>query len=236
MEPYGVAESAAAVSGELDRKESVTAAPGAGRIHDNVTELFPVGSGHGIVELEPEGPEVERLIAGEEWAGAVTAREVSLTAMLEAREAARLEDERRQGEADAARHQEELERIAVAEEARVRAEARARRWFVRLDGDLDSPTIAQRMTLAGTLGIRAPWAGKLLREAFAQEEEPKVRARIVGALVAGDHLDVADPFERAFAQGGIERGAVWEALKPRYEDAPWIATLLAPLHEAMTAA
>jgi len=207
------------------------------RVRDNVTPLFPVTAGHGIVELlEPEAAEGERPIAGAEWAGAVSAREVSLRATLEARDAAAAEDQQRHLEADAARHQQELERVAVAEEARVRAEARARRWFVRLDADLDAPTIAQRMALVGTLGIRAPWAGKLLREAFVQEEESRVRARIIGALVAGDHLDVAEPFERAFAEGGLERGAVWEALRPRSGDAPWIATLLAPLQEAMTAA
>jgi hypothetical protein len=206
------------------------------RVRDNVTPLFPLTAGHGIVELESDLPDEERPIVGQEWGDAVSAREVSLRATLDARDAALAEDQQRQAEADTARHQQELERIAVAEEARVRSEARARRWFVRLDADLDAPTIAQRMTLVGTLGIRASWAGKLLREAFAQEEEARVRARIIGALVAGDHLEVAEPFERAFAQGGIERGAVWEALKPRSDDAPWIATLLAPLHEPMTAA
>jgi len=207
------------------------------RVRDNVTPLFPVTAGHGVVELvEPEAPDLERPIAGAEWAGAVSAREVSLRATLDARDAAVAEDQQRQLEADATRHQEELERIAVAEEARVRAEARARRWFVRLDADLDAPTIAQRMTLVGTLGIRAPWVGKLLREALTQEEEARVRARIIGALVAGDHFDVAEPFERAFSNGGIERGAVWEALRPRSGDAPWIETLLAPVPEATTAA
>ncbi len=207
------------------------------RVRDNVTPLFPVTAGNGIVELvEPEGPDAERPIAGVDWAETVSAREVSLRATLEARDAAAAEDLQRQAEADSARHQQELERIAVGEEARVRAEARARRWFVRLDADLDAPTIAQRMTLVGTLGIRAPWAGKLLREAFAQEEEARVRARIIGALVAGDHLDVAEPFERAFAAGGLERGAVWEALRPRSGDAAWIAPLLEPLQQAMTAA
>ena len=175
-------------------------------------------------------------MGGPEWAETVATREVTLAATLAAREAALEQGRQREAEAEAARNQQELERIAVAEEARVRAEARARRWFVRLDPDLDAPTIAQRMTLAGTLGIHAPWAGKLLREAFAQEEEPKVRARIIGALVTGDHLDVAEPFETAFARGGIERGAVWEALKPRREGAEWIASLLAPIAEPMAAA
>ncbi len=219
------------------KDRSANDAAAVARVPDNVTPLFPVTAGHGIVELlEPEAPDVERPIAGAEWAGAVSAREVSLRATLDARDAAAAEDQQRQLEADAARHQQELERVAVAEEARVRAEARARRWFVRLDADLDAPTIVQRMTLVGTMGIRAPWAGKLLREALAQEEEARVRARIIGALVAGDHLDVAEPFERAFAEGGIERGAVWEALRPRTGDAPWIETLLAPVQEAMTAA
>jgi hypothetical protein len=211
-------------------------------LRDNVTQLFPhvdqsIG-GNGIVELvEPlDETDEEHPVGGPEWAETVATREVTLAATLAAREAALEQGRQREAEAEAARNQQELERIAVAEEARVRAEARARRWFVRLDPDLDAPTIAQRMTLAGTLEIRAPWAGKLLREAFAQEEEPKVRARIIGALVTGDHLDVAEPFETAFARGGIERGAVWEALKPRREGAEWIASLLAPIAEPMAAA
>lgn len=59
--------------------------------------------------------------------------------------------------------------------------------------------------------VRAEWVGKQLREAFAQEEE-RVRARLIGALVSGDHLDVTEPFYEAFRRGGIERAATFEML------------------------
>jgi hypothetical protein len=191
--------------------------------------------GHGIVELdEPAGD--EHPVGGPAWAADVAAREATLARSLQARADAERLARQREDEAAALRDQEDLERIAVAEQARVRAQARARRWFARLDADLDAPTAAERSTLATTLGIRAPWAGKLLREAFAQEEEPQVRARILGALVAGDHLDVPEPFETGFARGGIERAAVWEMLWPRRDDAQWIAEVLAPLVDAMQAA
>jgi hypothetical protein len=201
-----------------------------------VAEMTESTRGHGIVELddEPTGDGVQG--GGPDWAARVAAREAALASSLRAREDAERLAREREDDAAALRHQEELERIAVAEQARVRAQARVRRWFVRLDADLDAPTVAQRATLATTLGIRAPWAGKLLREAFAQEEEPQVRARIVGALVAGDHLEVPEPFEIAFARGGIERAAVWETLRPRLDEAAWIAEVLAPLLDAMEAA
>jgi hypothetical protein len=207
---------------------------------DEVVDSTGASVGLGIISLGEAESEAERPAADAQWSQDVTLREQRLAADLAAREAAeeeaRLEDARREQEAAVAQRQRELEEVALAEEARVRAQARARRWFVRLDADLDAPTIAERMAMAGTLAIRAAWAGKLLREAFAQEDEPKVRARIIGALVGGNHLDVPEPFQLAFERGGIERAAVWETLAPRRGDAQWIEVLLAPLLETMTAA
>jgi hypothetical protein len=146
------------------------------------------------------------------------------------RDASERDWEQRAAEAEAHARQVELENIAQAEEVRVRSEARARKWYARLDVDLEAPTIEDRMAMASSLSsVRAAWAGKLLREAFDQEEEARVRARVIGALVSSDHLDVTDPFVAAFSCGGIERAATFEMLMPRQHEAAWIADLLAPL-------
>ena len=168
------------------------------------------------------------------WRATVTAREETLRVAADEAQRVREETERDQHrrELEAAAHarQVDLENIAIAEEVRVRSEARARKWFARLDLDQEAPTVDVRMMMVSSLGVvRAAWAGKLLREAFAQEDEARVRARIIGALVSGDHLDVADPFHMAFENGGIERAATFEMLMPRQHEAQWIVDLLAPL-------
>jgi hypothetical protein len=198
-----------------------------------------------LVELEPEsqpGPAENGIVdvdvpPGEDpiaWRANVAARERHLSELTA--NAQRLRDEtaadevRRQREAEAHDRQIELENIALAEEVRVRSEARARKWYARLDIDLEAPTVEVRMSMASSLAVvRAAWAGKLLREAFGQEDEARVRARLIGALVSGDHLDVTDPFYVAFDNGGIERAATFEMLMPRQHEAQWIVDLLAPL-------
>ena len=125
------------------------------------------------------------------------------------------------------RRQRELEEIAVAEEARVRAEARTCRWFVRLDPDLEAPSVEERMVLASWLAIPAPFAEKLLLQAFEQEDIPRVRARIIGALAGGEHFDDPFVFHVAYDNGGVEKAAVREVLAPRRDDFAWVADLLA---------
>jgi hypothetical protein len=185
----------------------------------------PIAGGVGIVEF-PMDADDERQAGSAAWAADVSAREATLAATFAQRDEDAERALRLAAQADALRVQQGLERVAVAEEARVRAEARTRRWFMRLDPELDAPTVAQRSEMAASLGISAPWAGKLLCLAYEQEEEPRVRARILGALVAGSHLSVSDPFRSAVQRGGVERAAAWETLKPRQQDAAWIAPLL----------
>jgi hypothetical protein len=192
-------------------------------------EPEPRPADNGIVDVD--------VPAGEDpvtWRAAVAAREATLRVVTD--EAQRVRDEsardqdRREVEAAAHARQIELENIAIVEEVRVRSEARARKWFARLDLDQEAPTVEVRMMMASSLAaVRAAWAGKLLREAFGQEDEARVRARIIGALVSGDHLDVTDPFYAAFDNGGIERAATLEMLMPRQHEAQWIVDLLAPL-------
>lgn len=184
---------------------------------------------NGIIDLEV--PPGEEPVAWRTW---VLAREAAISerdAELErSRAAAEEAERRREAEVAALARQREIENIAIAEEARARSEARARKWYARLDLDLDAPTIEERMVLATSLGsVRASWAGKLLRDAFVQEEDARIRARVIGALVSADHLDVVDPFREAVATGGLERAAVFETLMPRQHEAAWISELLAPL-------
>lgn len=183
----------------------------------------------GIVEV-PQDEETESDPVGRvEWAAGVESRESVLARRLAQRDEDAARERQLAAEAQALAAQHDLERIAVAERARVQAQARLRAWFVRLDDDLDMPTTAQRCALVGTLGIRAAWAGKLLRTAYEQEQEPVVRARIVGALAAGGHFTASEPFAQAAERDGVERAAVWEALQPRQSEAAWIAPLLASL-------
>jgi hypothetical protein len=192
-------------------------------------EPEPRPADNGIVDVDvPAGEDHDT------WRAAVAAREATLRVATD--EAQRVRDEsardqdRREVEAAAHARQVELENIAIVEEVRVRSEARARKWFARLDLDQEAPTVEGRMMMASSLAaVRAAWAGKLLREAFGQEDEARVRARIIGALVSGDHLDVTDPFYAAFDNGGIERAATFEMLMPRQHEAQWIVDLLAPL-------
>jgi hypothetical protein len=196
-----------------------------------------ISYGVGIVEVPQDEEEAEAGAAGGlGWAAGVTSRESALARTLAQRDEEAARAKQREAEAQALAAQHELERIAVAERARVQAQARLRLWFVRLDDQLDMPTTAQRCALIGTLGIRAAWAGKLLRTAYEQEQEPSVRARIVGALAAGGHFAVSEPFEEAARRGGVERAAVWEALQPRQNEADWIPALLASLLDGVAAA
>jgi hypothetical protein len=189
----------------------------------------PHAAENGIIEVDaPPGEDPEA------WRANVAQRERLLTEQDDearrVRDASERDREQRAAEAEAHARQAELENIALAEEVRVRSEARARKWYARLDLDLEAPTIEDRMAMASSLApVRAAWAGKLLREAFDQEEEARVRARVIGALVSGDHLVVTDPFVAAFSRGGIERAATLEMLMPRQHEAAWIADLLAPL-------
>jgi hypothetical protein len=192
-------------------------------------EPDPRPADNGIVDVD--------VPAGEDpvtWRANVAAREATLRAATDqaqrVREELARDQDRREVEAAAYARQIELENIAIVEEVRVRSEARARKWFARLDLDQEAPTVEVRMMMASSLAaVRAAWAGKLLREAFGQEDEARVRARIIGALVSGDHLDVTDPFYAAFDNGGIERAATFEMLMPRQHEAQWIVDLLAPL-------
>ena len=189
----------------------------------------PGAAENGIIEVDvPPGEDPEA------WRANVAQRERLLAEQDDearrVRDASERDREQRAAEAQAHARQAELENIALAEEVRVRSEARARKWYARLNLDLEAPTIEDRMAMASSLAtVRAAWAGKLLREAFDQEEEARVRARVIGALVSGDHLDVTDPFVAAFSCGGIERAATFEMLMPRQHEAAWIADLLAPL-------
>lgn len=173
----------------------------------------------------------------EAWQATTAAREAQLTEELaraqELREQAQQVLNEREAEAAAVAHQRDLERAAVVEETRVRAEARTRKWYARLDLDIDVPTLKERLLLASSLGaVKAAWAGKMLRIAFTEEEEPRVRARILGALASGDHFDDPTPFTVAFDHGGVERAAVVEVLLPRQKEASWIAELLLQLAAA----
>ena len=109
-------------------------------------------------------------------------------------------------------------------------EARDRRahtpWFQRLDADAHAPSVAERIAFVSWLAIPAPFAGKLLRNAFEEEDSAPVRARIIGALAGGEHFSDKAPFEVAFARGGIERAAVLEVLGPRAKDQTWVHALL----------
>jgi len=184
---------------------------------------------NGLIDLEvPQGEDPQA------WRARVLQREAEITErdqeLQRTRAVATEEDGRREAELAALARQREIENIAIAEEARVRSEARASKWYARLDLDLEVPTIEERMAMATSLGsVRAPWAGKLLRQAFDQEADARIRARVIGALVSADHLDVVDPFREAVANGGLERVAVLETLMPREHEAPWIGELLAPL-------
>jgi len=184
---------------------------------------------NGIIDLDvPPGEDPTA------WRARVLEREATIferdDQLQRARRDAEEEERRRLAEVEAVTRQREIENVAIAEEARVRSEARARKWYARIDLDLEAPSVEERMAIASSLGsVRAPWGGKLLRAAFAQEEDARIRARVIGALVSADHLDVIDPFREAFAKGGLERAAVFETLMPRQHDAPWISELLAPL-------
>jgi hypothetical protein len=214
---------------DMDAAAPALETPVAAPLVEREPESQPGPAENGIVDLEvPPGEDPAA------WRANVAAREQHLSEVTANAQRVRAETAadkaRRQREADAHDRQIELENIALAEEVRVRSEARARKWYARLDVDLEAPSVEVRMSMASSLAVvRTPWAGKLLREAFSQEDEARVRARLIGALVSGDHLDVTDPFYVAFDNGGIERAATVEMLMPRRHEAQWIVDLLAPL-------
>jgi hypothetical protein len=180
------------------------------------------------IDGEPVAPTADEV--RERLASRVVALTAALDAVQRERDAAADAERVAAAQLAAVQHQAEIERLALAEEARLRAEARTRWWFFRLDKDLEFATIEQRMAMASSLGcVHAAWAPKLLLEAFDQEQEPRVRARIIGALAAGDHFDLPVPFQRAFDGGGIERAAVCEVLLPRRTVVRWAEELLAPV-------
>ncbi len=202
--------------------------------HDEVPLVDAVRE-RGIIDVEEAEPASE---GSDDGRDALAARVEALRATQAAIEAERLqneaEEQRRRDEVAAAEHQRETERLALAAEAEVRAKARARWWFYRLDLDLEFATVEQRMGMASSLGcVRAAWAPKLLREAFAQEQEPRVRARVIGALAEGEHFDPPTPFYQGFENGGVERAAVCEVLYPRRSTLSWAEELLAPVLEAL---
>lgn len=214
-----------------------TALVGAGATGDDASARARVVE-NGIMDLSLIPGSMNTAPANiEAWQTTTAAREAQLTEELaraqELREQAQQVLNEREAEAAAVAHQRDLERAAVVEETRVRAEARTRKWYARLDLDIDVPTLKERMLLAASLGaVKAAWAGKMLRIAFTEEEEPRVRARILGALASGDHFDDPTPFTVAFDHGGVERAAVVEVLLPRQKEASWIAELLLQLAAA----
>jgi hypothetical protein len=231
-EPIGNADDAPAMPPEPLLSASMDAV-----VDDDAAARASVAE-NGIIDLNQiPGTPMPTPVNMAEWQAATAAREAQLAEELQQAQTLREEAQRvlneREAEAAAVAHQRALETAAVVEDTRVRAEARMRKWYARLDLDIDVPTVKERMVLATSLGsVKASWAGKMLRVAFTEEEEPRVRARIVGALATGDHLDDATPFTAAFEHGGIERAAVAEVLLPRQNDAPWVAELLLQLPAA----
>ncbi len=218
-------------------------------------QLTPVRSGdhvhspheNGIIDLEgpPEGVsqaeweaqvgERERLLRlqyAQREAEAAAAHRVQIEADVERERIAHEEEVRianEQSAQEALNRQRELENIAIEQETRSRADARNRRWFMRLDLDLEAPTRNERMALASSLGVVSHgWAEKMLCEVFDTEEDAHVRARVVGALVSAGHLDHQPIFQRAIDNDGIERVATIESLYPRKSERDWIPSMLAP--------